>query len=190
MKNKDEPFSGMIVKHDMSKDDRRWSDHYRRRLEKITARKDSKFHLPGKKTTRRKTHHQSKEKRRANQRSSAKLASLSKISLVNQIVLYILFLDMSKLMSQMNHHSWTLSSWVKAMIETASAIGKSVHSIIKVVLNCSPDYDPVSKTVYRYNKGDYTKMEDILNIEWEEEFSNHQGDVQTQWDIFTSRDSE
>ena len=30
-------------------------------------------------------------------------------------------------------------------------------------------------------------MEDILNIDWEAEFSNHQGDVQAQWDIFTSK---
>ena len=35
-------------------------------------------------------------------------------------------------------------------------------------------------------------MDDILNIDWEAEFSNHQGDVQRQWDIFTSmfRDAE
>ena len=43
--------------------------------------------------------------------------------------------------------------------------------------------EPISKTVYKYNKGDYTKMEDLLNIDWEAEFSNHQGDVQAQWDI-------
>ena len=30
-------------------------------------------------------------------------------------------------------------------------------------------------------------MEDILNIDWEAEFSNNQGDVQAQWDIFTSK---
>lgn len=72
-------------------------------------------------------------------------------------------------------------------IETASALGRSDHSIIKVVLNCMPVYEPISKTVYKYDKGDYTKMKDMLNIDWEEEFSNHQEDVQTQWDIFTSK---
>ena len=30
-------------------------------------------------------------------------------------------------------------------------------------------------------------MEDILNIDWEAEFSNHQGDLQAQWDISTSK---
>ena len=63
-------------------------------------------------------------------------------------------------------------------IETASGLGKSDHSVIKVVLNCTPTYEPISKTVYKYDKGDYTKMEDLLNIDWEAEFSNHQGDVQ------------
>ena len=30
-------------------------------------------------------------------------------------------------------------------------------------------------------------MEDLLNIDWEAEFSNHQGDVQAQWDILMSK---
>ena len=37
---------------------------------KIAARRDNKFHLPGKRTTRRKTHHQSKETGTADQPSS------------------------------------------------------------------------------------------------------------------------
>ena len=73
------------------------------------------------------------------------------------------------------------------MIETASALGRIDHCIIKVVVNCSSDYNPVNKTVYIYDKRDYTKMDDILNISCEAEFSNHQGDVQAQWDIFTSK---
>ena len=72
-------------------------------------------------------------------------------------------------------------------IKTASGLGKSDHSVIKVVLNCTPTYEPISKTVYKYDKGDYTKMEDLLNIDWEAEFSNHQGDVQAQWDILMSK---
>ena len=72
-------------------------------------------------------------------------------------------------------------------IETASGLGKSDHSVIKVVLNCTPTYEPISKTVYKCDKGDYTKMEDLLNIDWEAEFSNHQGDVQAQWDILMSK---
>ena len=28
-------------------------------------------------------------------------------------------------------------------------------------------------------------MEDLLSIDWDSELSNHEGDVQTQWDIFT-----
>ena len=72
-------------------------------------------------------------------------------------------------------------------IETAPGLGKSYHSVIKVFLNCTPTYEPISKTVYKYDKGDYTKMEDLLNIDWEAEFSNHQGDVQAQWDILMSK---
>ena len=49
-------------------------------------------------------------------------------------------------------------------IETTSALGRSDYSIIKVVLNCSSDYDPLNKTVYKYDKEeDYTKTDDILN---------------------------
>ena len=28
-------------------------------------------------------------------------------------------------------------------------------------------------------------MEDMLSIDWDAEFSKHEGDVQAQWDIFT-----
>ena len=66
------------------------------------------------------------------------------------------------------------------LIETASALGKSDHSIIKVILNCTPIHEPISKTFYKYDKGDYPKMEDMLSIDWDAEFSKHEGDVQAQ----------
>ena len=71
------------------------------------------------------------------------------------------------------------------LIETASALGKSDHSIIEVILNCTPIHEPIRKTVYKYDKGDYPKMEDMLSIDWDAEFSKHEGDAQAQWDIFT-----
>ena len=71
------------------------------------------------------------------------------------------------------------------LIETASALGKSDHSIIKVILNCTPIHESIRKTVYKYDKGDYPKLEDMLSIDWDEEFSKHEGDVQAQRDIFT-----
>ena len=40
------------------------------------------------------------------------------------------------------------------LIETASALGKSDHSIIKVSLSCTPILEPNTKTVYKYNRGD------------------------------------
>ena len=71
------------------------------------------------------------------------------------------------------------------LIETVSALGKSDHSTIKVILNCTPIHEPIIKTVYKYDKGDYPKMGDMLSIDWDVEFSKHKGDVQAQWDIFT-----
>ena len=57
----------MIVKHNMSKADR---DKERSLQKEVTARKENTFHLPDKRTTRRETHHQSKEKGRADQLNS------------------------------------------------------------------------------------------------------------------------
>ena len=71
------------------------------------------------------------------------------------------------------------------LIESASALGKSDHSIIKMILNCTPIHEPIRKTFFKYDKGDYTKIEDMLSIDWEAEFSKHEGDVQAQWDIST-----
>ena len=51
------------------------------------------------------------------------------------------------------------------LIETASALGKRDHSIIKVILNCTPIHEPIRKTVYKYDKGDYPNMEDMLVID-------------------------
>ena len=56
-------------------------------------------------------------------------------------------------------------------IETASALGKSDHSIIKVILNCTPIHEPTRKTFYKY---DYPKMEDMLSIDWDAEFLEHE----------------
>ena len=58
------------------------------------------------------------------------------------------------------------------VIQTASALGRSDHYIINMI-NCSPDYDPVSKILYMYiyiyDKG----IDVIQNIDWEAEFPNH-----------------
>ena len=43
------------------------------------------------------------------------------------------------------------------------------------------------KPVYKYDKGDYPKMEDMLSIDWDKEFSKHEENVQAKWDIFTMK---
>ena len=48
-----------------------------------------------------------------------------------------------------------------------SALGKSNHSTMKVILNCTPIHEPIRKTFYKYDKGDYPKMEDMLSIDWD-----------------------
>ena len=56
-----------------------------------------------------------------------------------------------------------------------------------MILNCTPIHEPIRKTVYKYDKGDYPKKEDMLIIDWDAEFLEHEGDVQAQWDIFTMK---
>ena len=73
------------------------------------------------------------------------------------------------------------------LIETASALGKSDHSVIIMILNCTHTHEPIRNTVYKYDNGDYHKMEDMLSIDLDAEFSKHEVDVQAQWDIFTMK---
>ena len=70
LKNKGDPFSGMIIKHDMSRDDRE-KERLLQKEAREKHRTDNKCCLPSKRTPRRKANHQGKEKGRNNQPNSS-----------------------------------------------------------------------------------------------------------------------
>ena len=62
-------------------------------------------------------------------------------------------------------------------------LGKSVHSIITMDLNCSHDV-PKNKVYNQYDKGDYNKFNRMMDLDWDELYINAKGDVNSQWMIF------
>ena len=70
LKTKGEPFREMIIKHDMSREDREKERLLQKEARKKTAGADFKFCLHSKRSTRRKTNHQGKKKERNEQPNS------------------------------------------------------------------------------------------------------------------------
>ena len=68
-------------------------------------------------------------------------------------------------------------------IEMHAPLGKSDHSMIKLVYRSEPEVLP-AKVVYDYAKGDYEKMRQALNIEWNNYFSECEDDIDLIWDKF------
>ena len=52
------------------------------------------------------------------------------------------------------------------------AIGLSDHITLNCCINTGFKAKSNKKTTYKYDKGDYTRMKDMFNINWEEEFEN------------------
>ena len=63
-------------------------------------------------------------------------------------------------------------------------LGKSVHSIITMDLNCSHDVPKNNKVYNKYDKGDYNKFYRMMDLDWDELYINAKGDVNSQWMIF------
>jgi hypothetical protein len=60
-------------------------------------------------------------------------------------------------------------------------LGKSDHSVIEMECNLRSFSDNKKKTRYKYNKGDYSKLAELLDVNWDEEFSDRINDVEGQW---------
>ena len=71
-------------------------------------------------------------------------------------------------------------------IDTHNPIGNSDHSIIKFGYRCIPEEMPPKITLV-YDKADYNKMKEMLNINWQEEFKHCIDNVEDQWTIFTDK---
>jgi hypothetical protein len=51
-------------------------------------------------------------------------------------------------------------------------LGKSDHSVIEMECNLRYISDNKKKTRYKYDKGDYSKLAELLDVNWDEEFSD------------------
>ena len=61
-------------------------------------------------------------------------------------------------------------------------LGKSDHSVIELDCKISTSSENQKKTRYKYDKGDYSKLADLLNIDWDTCTDN----VEAQWCKFKS----
>jgi hypothetical protein len=51
-------------------------------------------------------------------------------------------------------------------------LGKSDHSVIEMECNLRYISNNKKKTRYKYDKGDYLKLAELLDVNWDEEFSD------------------
>ena len=60
-------------------------------------------------------------------------------------------------------------------------LGKSDHSVIVLDCDISTSSENQKKTRYKYDKGDYSKLAELLNIDWDTQFSDCTNNVESQW---------
>ena len=60
-------------------------------------------------------------------------------------------------------------------------LGKSDHSVIVLDCDISTSSENQKKTRYKYEKGDYSKLAELLNIDWDTQFSDCTNNVEAQW---------
>ena len=68
-------------------------------------------------------------------------------------------------------------------------LGSSDHSVLHVKYRCIPVLEP-DKVIFMYDKADYGKMKDMLNIDWDHIFSEFEDDVNKQWEVFSTKYAE
>ena len=67
-----------------------------------------------------------------------------------------------------------------------SPLGKSDHCVLSVEYDCKLDENNWCKYRYNYERGNYSKMHQDLDINWEKLFSSIAGDVNEYWENFLS----
>ena len=60
-------------------------------------------------------------------------------------------------------------------------LGKSDHSVIELDCKISTSSENQKKTRYKYDKGDNSKLAELLNIDWDTQFSDCTDNVEAQW---------
>jgi hypothetical protein len=66
-------------------------------------------------------------------------------------------------------------------------IGKSDHSVVSFRFNAYIMEKPRVKYRHHYDKADYDKMREHLNIDWDKEFALYPYDVDRQWTCFSEK---
>ena len=66
----------------------------------------------------------------------------------------------------------------------SSPLGSSDHEILEFKYKCYVFQNKSKKIKYMFDTGDYSKMNELMDIDWNERFRNCSDDVQEQWDIF------
>lgn len=61
-------------------------------------------------------------------------------------------------------------------------LGKSDHSVIELICKISEETSVTKKTRFKYDKGDYEKLKEMLDLNWEKEFEKC--NVHEQWNKF------
>ena len=71
-------------------------------------------------------------------------------------------------------------------IKHDSPLGSSDHCVLQFKYNCYAQPNESRQTKFLYDKGDFAKMKNMLDVDWEEKLSEYQDDVQGMWDCFYS----
>ncbi|KAJ3594193.1 hypothetical protein NHX12_006524 [Muraenolepis orangiensis] len=64
------------------------------------------------------------------------------------------------------------------------ALGASDHCVLLHDLNCYVTLTPTAQTRYVYDKGDYAKLREILDHDWDELFHDCKDDVEQQYELY------
>ena len=71
-------------------------------------------------------------------------------------------------------------------VTTNAPLGASDHSVLEIDFRCHPGELP-PKVSYSYEKADFKKMRDMMDIDWEKILGDCEDDVNTQWEIFHNK---
>ncbi len=70
-------------------------------------------------------------------------------------------------------------------VDINAPLGKSEHSVLQFNFTCQTDTSSVKKSFPQYDKGDYIKMNQLLNeTQWQTQLLQHQNDINSQWNLF------
>ena len=74
----------------------------------------------------------------------------------------------------------------KDIVETVAPLGKSDHSVLLIGINVhSKPIDAIPKL--NLNKGNYNKLREYLDLDWDSELKQCTGDVEMMWSVIKHR---